>query len=79
MSKKSLKSNVIANQPTGWCGDPLIRRKKHRFLVKKNSKIREIATPVCALARNDMVFRQPTLPSERRGALLLCVTFLKYR
>ena len=32
LSKKSLKSNVIANQPSGWCGDPLNRSKKYRFL-----------------------------------------------
>ena len=56
LSKKSLKIVVTANQPAGWCGDPPNRRKMHGFQKEKSLKIREIATPVYALARNDAVF-----------------------
>ena len=52
-----------------WCGDPLWRRgavfcpktkvvaeKTNDFFHEKSRKIRGIATPVCALARNDTFF-----------------------
>jgi len=42
----SPKTNVIANQPAGWCGDPL-------QICGFSPKLMGIPTPVCALARND--------------------------
>ena len=50
-SYKRLRSNlcVIPNQSEDWCGNP--PRHCDRFLLKM-----EIATPVCALARNDREF-----------------------
>ena len=41
---------VIANQPAGWCGNLVDFAESSRKAGHKSS---EIATPVCALARND--------------------------
>ena len=47
-------------------------------MIKKSLKIREIATPVCALARNDKVFRQSPYANPRftrrgfYGMIILC-------
>ena len=41
-----INNNVIANQPAGWCGN----------LSRPVGNLQEIATPVWALARNDIYF-----------------------
>ena len=58
VSKKPPIYVVIPNQSADWCGNPPDRSKSHWFRYLKCSKIRGIATAVCALPRNDMVFRQ---------------------
>ena len=64
-SYKRLRSNlcVIPNQSEDWCGNP--PRHCDRFLLKM-----EIATPVCALARNDREFVLPPSLRERRDTPL---------
>ena len=69
LSKKSLIQDVIANQLASWCGDPLNRRVMFQFYGEV-FKIREITTPVCGLARNDMVFRHAESRPKRDGSLL---------
>ena len=58
VSKKPPIYVVIPNQSADWCGNPPDRSKSHWFRYLKCLKIRGIATAVCALPRNDMVFRQ---------------------
>ena len=51
-SARSKRTNiVIANQPAGWCGNLLNR-----------GTVRGIPTPVCALARNDIIIMRRHLP-----------------
>ena len=53
------KLPVIANQSADWCGNPLTIQDGSlgRLPVfRRFRKIRGIATPVCALARNDSIF-----------------------
>ena len=68
------KLSVIANQSADWCGNPPVRGEMYRkvpgrmgfaaifggnrYLVPFN---RGIATPVCALARNDSIFSNNNL------------------
>ena len=70
--RKAQNIDVIANQPAGWCGDPFSLSLVERHVPKGSSVCRRhtqgsalqgirIATPVCALARNDMVFRHAAL------------------
>ena len=60
--------HVIANQRARWCGNPpdlpvsqnrpgssINAEKKRELFYYSILKIRGIATPVCALARNDML------------------------
>ena len=69
------KYGVIANQPAGWCGDPLWRcravyccKSTHfgarlQFSTNEGSRnLWGIATPVCALARNDSSIYLPHNP-----------------
>ncbi len=67
------KSPVIANQSADWCGNPPVRKEMYRkvpwnvsltaifggnrYLVRFN---RGIATPVCALVRNDSIYSANT-------------------
>ena len=63
------KLPVIANQRARWCGNPPVRGEMYRKAPGKTGIVavfggnhylvpfnRGIATPVCALARNDSVF-----------------------
>ncbi len=60
---------VIANQSADWCGNPPVERNQETITTKNSNDFhssghysvhfpsnRGIATPVCALARNDSVF-----------------------
>ena len=62
--------SVIANQSADWCGNPPVREEMYRQLPYRVGNVAifggnrylvpfngGIATPVCALARNDSVFR----------------------
>ena len=61
-----MKNAVIANQCAHWCGNPPVERNQVTITTKKRefyrafgylsqhcTSNRGIATPVCALARND--------------------------
>ena len=45
---------VIANQSSDWCGNPPIEVSAHKMMPIRI--IQGIPTPVCALARNDIIF-----------------------
>ena len=47
------KLDVIANQSADWCGNPLQRSAQYRKRTHFGN-LQGIATPVCALARNDI-------------------------
>ena len=67
------KLPVIANQSADWCGNPPVRGEMYRQASEKTGIVtifggnrypvpfnRGIATPVCALARNDsIIFQTP--------------------
>ena len=67
--KKVPNLDVIANQPAGWCGNPLQSSKNPPTINEKCLKIQGIPTPVCALARNDMGFRQSETPPGQHTQL----------
>ena len=50
-----LDNTVIANQPAGWCGNPLWLRTAVP-ITDCPGNLKGIPTPVCALARNDMFY-----------------------
>ena len=69
--REHCKLPVIANQCAHWCGNPPVRGKMYRQLPRRTEKRcdfggncylvpfnRGIATPVCALARNDSFFKR---------------------
>ena len=76
----AFKFPVIANQSADWCGNPPVRGEMYRivpervevaavfggnrYLVPFN---RGIATPVCALARNDSIFFKQQFICSLRG------------
>ena len=68
------KLSVIANQSADWCGNPPVRGEMYRQLPYGAGNLavfggnrnlvplnRGIATPVCALARNDSIFSNTNL------------------
>ena len=55
---RTKKEVVIANQSADWCGNPPTFQDTNVDgipVFRTSRKIRGIATPVCALARNDSV------------------------
>ena len=74
---------VIANQRARWCGNPPVREEMYQQLPYKVGKrcvfggschmvpfSRGIATPVCALARNDSIYSTNNNLSIRRSGVL---------
>ena len=76
------KFSVIANQAAAWCGNPLVERNQETITTKNRDESnyfgklsvqspsnRGIATPACALARNDSISLQTTIYSSNSAKL----------
>ena len=76
----AFKFPVIANQSADWCGNPPVKRNQVTITTKNRSNFhflgtfryisplsKGIATPVCALARNDSIFFKQQFICSLRG------------